>query len=110
MDTVNSFGLEVNGQRKSTRDREVRGAACWGQLRHARCAYDVVSFLPTQTSSTRLVVMQKQKSPERFRRGLGVEWREVEAGLAVGCSVAFGSVPQEECNANEDGKDDSSLE
>ena len=49
--------------KKSTQDCDVRGAAFWGQLRRARCAYDVVSFSPTQTSSTRLVVFGKEKAP-----------------------------------------------
>jgi hypothetical protein len=51
--------------KKSTQDREVRGAACCryelrlGPIEAAPVAYDVVSFLPTQTSSTRLVVFGK---------------------------------------------------
>jgi hypothetical protein len=61
---LNPLGRFIDGQKKSTRDGEVRGATCWGQLRHARCAYDVVSFLPTQMSSTRLVVFaEKGKCP-----------------------------------------------
>ena len=71
---VNDMGAPwvwfIDRQKNGTPDREVEGAVWWGQLRHARCAYDVVSFTHTQTSLTRLVVFGKRKSPEDFSRGL----------------------------------------
>ena len=44
---------------------------CWGQLRHARCAYDSDSFLLTPRRQLGLLFWKK-KSPEDFSRGLGV--------------------------------------
>jgi hypothetical protein len=37
--------------------------AVLGPIEAAPLAYSVVSFLPTQTSSTRLVVLKKRKAP-----------------------------------------------
>lgn len=62
---VNDMGssLELQGQKNSTRDGEVRGAAWWGQMKAAPVACEVVSFLPTQTSRTRLIGFENKKSP-----------------------------------------------
>lgn len=49
----------------------------WGQIKAAPVAYDVVSFLPTQTSSTRLIVFAvKEKAPRSSPGGLqvGTAW------------------------------------
>ena len=41
----------------------------WGQMKAAPVAYDVVSFLPTQTSSTRLMVLGDKKSARGLLQG-----------------------------------------
>lgn len=60
--------------KKSTQDSEIRGAVCWGHLRHARCAYDVVSFLSRLTRLYWLVIQTKEKRPGIAPRALGWIW------------------------------------
>jgi hypothetical protein len=65
--------LVWNGQKKGTQDGEVKGAAVlWGQMKAAPVAYDVVSFLPTQTSSTRLMVLGKKSLHPVKDTGIGI--------------------------------------
>lgn len=84
MTWVAPLGRFIDGQKKRAPETAKSRVLRWGQLRHARCAYDVVSFLPTQTSSTRLVVFGEIEKPsEDFSRaGLaGIENRTGCIGL-----------------------------
>lgn len=58
----------------------------WGHLRHARCAYDVVSFLFRLTQLTKLVIQTKEKRPEiapRARVGDTVNNMAVEGSFQI---------------------------
>jgi hypothetical protein len=52
-----------------------------GQMKAAPMAYDIVSFLPTQTSSSRLVVLYRRKKARRHLQASG--HGELKERLAV---------------------------
>ena len=60
--------LRIDLRTKQSTQGLLRGCCGWGQIKTAPVAYDVVSFLPTQTSQIGLLLLEKEK-PLGFPQG-----------------------------------------